>query len=108
MPREGEIQRISYSQLRDMLRQGFEEVLSFLPEGDEPLIKMVHNDDRGQLIPMEPEERRPLEILRDSASAISALAEIHSVEDVRWVLVKENVVQMIVSEDEIWRQIYVD
>lgn len=108
MPETGSIERISFNQLRAMLRQGLEEVLVLLPESDEPAIQMACHDGR-QFVPIGPGERMPIGLLRDFASAVLSLSEgRRSADEVREILVGKGVAQMIFSDDESWYQLYVD
>ncbi len=100
----------SYAGLRDRLREGFNQLLSFLPSTDEPTIQMgYYKGDR--LVPFASGERTPLGLLEDFVRGVRSLGgggAIRPPERVREILVEKGVAQMIVSGDERWHQFYVD
>lgn len=105
--RAGEIERISYGQLRAILREGFEGFLRFIPDGDAPMLALAY-DEEGTLRPLSAEARAPLHILRDFVCAVGTLGRGRAMTEVGALLITEGVAQMIISGDERWAQRFVD
>lgn len=111
MPQTQAIQKISFDELRALLRQGLEELLLFVPDGSEPAIILArtsYESGKEELVPLEKWELNPLSILVDFSTAVRGLRRERSIESVRKILLEENLVQKILAEDESWAQTYLD
>ena len=69
-----ETQKISFNHLRDLLHQGFEELLTCLPEGEEQFLRLGREDPHGDFEPVNAAEMPRLELLHNFARATALLA----------------------------------
>ena len=100
-------EKVSYNWLREQLELAFQRLMAIIPKGEEEaLIADYCFLDQWHSLR---EERSPLKLLEDFASAVHQLATIRrsSCEEIKIILEKE-VAQMVFMEEDSWTQKYLD
>lgn len=93
------MKRVSHNWVRQQLREGFEELMSLLPEGDEEVVASEYKADGARHAITG--GRNPLKLLEDMASFVFALQTLRraSPEEIRAIMMKDGVEGILLGDE---------